>query len=150
MSEGAGLGEFPPQSQGDLSNLGRGFCGAAWPHIEKSYTASKSHQNDGTNLTMSIVCSHLTYSVAFSTTEPLLLRAESERHQVSYQAPVKMAPPQQCIDKQEAALPGGDVEAAQRCRGTGTQVRCTLLGDPSASRWGNQINGGPRPNVEQS
>jgi hypothetical protein len=41
----------------------------------------KTHQNDSTNLTMSIVCIHVPYSVAFSNPEPLSLLEENERHE---------------------------------------------------------------------
>jgi hypothetical protein len=47
---------------------------------KSSITPQNSHQNNSTNLTMSIVCIYVTDSVAFNTPEPLSLREESEPH----------------------------------------------------------------------
>jgi hypothetical protein len=65
------------------SNLFRSLSIWRYGCISKSHIPhQQSHQNDSTNLTMSIVCIHVTDSVAFRTTEPLSVAEESERDRI--------------------------------------------------------------------
>jgi hypothetical protein len=79
ICEGTGFREFFLRSQRDFLRSDEDSEEPPGCASKSSIPPQKINQNDSTNLTLSIVCIHLTEAVALSPTEPLSLGDESER-----------------------------------------------------------------------